>query len=149
MIVLIQRVKQASCSIDGKIYSQIEKGLTVFLGIEKSDDQSDVSWLASKVANMRIFQDDNNKMNLSCKDVKGSILIISQFTLHASTKKGNRPSFINAASPETALPLYQAFIDSISEEGLLAVTGVFGADMKIALINDGPVTIILDSKVRK
>ena len=145
MRALIQRVSEASVTIDGEVYSAIGCGLLVLLGIEADDSQEDIDWLVKKISLMRIFEDADGKMNNSVMDVKGSMLVVSQFTLHASTKKGNRPSFINAARPETAIPLYERFIADCKE--LLPVdTGQFGADMKVALVNDGPVTIWLDSK---
>jgi D-tyrosyl-tRNA(Tyr) deacylase len=145
MRALIQRVSEASIKIDGEVYSTIDSGLLVLLGIENDDSQVDIDWLVKKISLMRIFEDADGKMNKSVIDVNGSLLIVSQFTLHASTKKGNRPSFINAARPEFAIPLYEQFIEDFKE--LLPVkTGDFGADMKVTLVNDGPVTIWLDSK---
>lgn len=147
MRAIIQRVSQASVTIDNNVKSSINKGLLVLLGIEENDNDKDIDWLIRKIIQMRIFSDADDKMNLSVKDIKGDILVISQFTLFASTKKGNRPSFIQAAKPDVAIPLYEKFI--VATEKLLnkkIQTGVFGADMQVELINDGPVTIILDSK---
>ena len=147
MKVVIQRVSHASVTIDNKIVADIQKGLLVLVGIEELDNQEDINWLTSKIANLRIFDDANHVMNLSLKDVDGEIIIISQFTLQASTKKGNRPSYLKAAKPEIAIPLYESFIAQMETElGKQVQTGQFGADMKVALLNDGPVTIIIDSK---
>ncbi|UBM61785.1 D-tyrosyl-tRNA(Tyr) deacylase [Candidatus Sulfidibacterium hydrothermale] len=147
MRALIQRVSSASVSIEGSIKSEIKQGLLVFLGIEERDTQEDIDWLAGKICRLRIFDDENGVMNLSVTDIQGDILLISQFTLHASTKKGNRPSYIRAARPETAIPLYEKFI--ARTEDLLEKkigTGKFGAHMHVTLINDGPVTIFIDTK---
>jgi D-tyrosyl-tRNA(Tyr) deacylase len=147
--VVIQRVSSASVSIDKKIVADIQKGLLVLVGMEDSDEQEDVNWLCQKIANLRIFGDANEVMNLSVKDIKGDIIVVSQFTLHALTKKGNRPSYIKASKPEIAIPLYENFVQQLENElGKKVQTGVFGADMKVALVNDGPVTIIIDSKNR-
>ena len=147
MKVVIQRVSQASVTIEGNKVADIQKGLLVLVGIEDLDNQDDINWLTSKIANLRIFDDANHVMNLSLKDVDGEIIIISQFTLQASTKKGNRPSYLKAAKPEIAIPLYESFIAQMETElGKKVQTGKFGADMKVALLNDGPVTIIIDSK---
>ena len=147
MRAVIQRVKKASVIIDEKTHSRIEQGLLIFLGIEPSDSIEDIEWLSGKISRLRIFDDENNVMNLSVCDVNASCLVISQFTLFASTKKGNRPSYIRAASPEIAVPLYEKFIDTLANTTQISVkSGIFGADMKIELINDGPVTIIIDSK---
>ena len=147
MRVVIQVVSEASVSIDGQIYSQIQQGLLILLGIEYSDMEQDVEWLSKKIANLRIFADENNQMNKSVIDVKGQLLVVSQFTLHAKTKKGNRPSFIEAARPEVAIPLYEAFVKRLSEDSQSQVlTGKFGANMQVNLCNDGPVTILIDSK---
>ncbi|WP_317896633.1 D-aminoacyl-tRNA deacylase [Aurantibacillus circumpalustris] len=147
MRIVIQRVAQASVTIDKQIHSSIEAGLLVLLGIEDEDTEEDINYLVQKLCNMRIFSDEEGKMNLDVKQIKGKILIVSQFTLHASAKKGNRPSFIKAARPEKAIPLYETFIRETSFiSGKACKSGVFGADMQLALINDGPVTIILDSK---
>jgi D-tyrosyl-tRNA(Tyr) deacylase len=149
MVAVIQRVSQASVNIEGKEKAKISKGFLVLLGIAEGDNAEDVEWLSKKVAGMRIMADHEGKMNLSLADVNGDILLISQFTLHASTKKGNRPSFVNAAKPEIAIPLYEEFIKSLERElGKKIETGEFGADMKVGLVNDGPVTIIIDSKNR-
>ncbi|OFY84332.1 MAG: D-tyrosyl-tRNA(Tyr) deacylase [Bacteroidetes bacterium RIFCSPLOWO2_12_FULL_31_6] len=147
MKVVIQRVSQASVTIDGKIKSSIGLGLLVLLGIEEADTQEDIEWLSSKIINLRIFNDENGVMNLSLKDINGEVILVSQFTLHASTKKGNRPSYIKAAKPEIATPMYQKMILQLQADlGKTIQTGEFGADMKINLLNDGPVTIIIDSK---
>ncbi|MGO3181527.1 MAG: D-aminoacyl-tRNA deacylase [Aequorivita sp.] len=150
MRALIQRVKKASVTIEGKIHSEINQGLLILLGIEAEDTQEDIDWLARKITRLRIFSDDNDAMNLSVQDIDGDFLVVSQFTLHASTKKGNRPSFIYAAKPENAFPLYEKFILQIENETNKKVqTGTFGAMMDVALINDGPVTIWIDSKRRE
>jgi len=150
MIAVIQRVSQASVKISGKIKSEISNGLLVLLGIEDADDDNDIYWLTKKIVNLRIFNDQQNVMNLSVMEVGGEILVIPQFTLHASTKKGNRPSYIKAAKPEIAIPRYQKFVKTIEEIlGKIVGTGEFGADMKVNLINDGPVTIIIDTKEKK
>ena len=150
MRVLIQRVSQASVTIDGKIKSSIGSGLLLFVGIEEADSTEDIEWLVGKICRLRIFDDANGIMNLSIQEVNGEILVISQFTLHAMVKKGNRPSYIRAARPETAIPLYESFLKTIKEtSGLNVLSGEFGADMKINLINDGPVTIYIDSKLKE
>jgi D-aminoacyl-tRNA deacylase len=147
MIAVIQRVSEASVKIDGIINGQINNGFLVLLGITLTDTEEDLEWLAKKIIGLRVFSDDEGKMNLDIETIDGNILLISQFTLHASTKKGNRPSFIEAARPEIAIPLYEAMILKLSVLlGKKIETGKFGADMKVALINDGPVTIIIDSK---
>lgn len=147
MRIVLQRVSEASVTIEKQLFSEIKEGLMLLLGIEESDTQEDADWLIQKVVNMRIFSDDEGKMNLSIQDIKGKFLVISQFTLHASTKKGNRPGFTKAAHPESAIPLYEYFVEQIKMSSNLDVkTGVFGADMKVALVNDGPVTITMDSK---
>ena len=147
MKAVIQRVSQASVTIDNHIVAQIQSGLLVLVGIEDGDNQEDINWLTSKIANLRIFPDANNIMNLSLKDIEGEIIVVSQFTLHASTKKGNRPSYIKAAKPEIAIPLYEKFVSQMEVEINKKVqTGKFGADMKIALLNDGPVTLVIDTK---
>ncbi len=149
MRVVIQRVSKASVTIDDQINSRINHGLLILLGVEDSDSIEDINWLCGKIAKLRIFSDDNGAMNLSVIDVDGDIIVVSQFTLHASTKKGNRPSFINAAKPVTAIPLYEQFIAQLEQVLQKPVqSGKFGADMKVELINDGPVTIIIDSKNR-
>lgn len=146
MRVVIQRVSEASVTIDSQITGQISKGFMILVGICPEDNLEDIHWLTQKIANLRVFGDEDGKMNLSITDIKGEILLISQFTLFASTKKGNRPSFIQSAKPEIAIPLYEQFINSLKETGIPIQTGTFGADMKVSLINDGPVTIIIDSK---
>ena len=147
MKVVIQRVNEASVSIDGQVVGAIQKGLMVLLGIETADTMEDVDWLSNKIVQMRIFDDAEGVMNLSVKEVGGNILLVSQFTLHASTKKGNRPSYIAAAKHDISIPLYEAMIKKLTADmGAPIQTGVFGADMKVALINNGPVTIIVDSK---
>ena len=149
MKTVIQRVSQASVTIDSKIVADIQKGLLVLVGIEDADNQEDSNWLCQKIANLRIFGDENDVMNLSIKDIDGDIIVVSQFTLQALTKKGNRPSYIKAAKPEVSIPLYEAFLQQLEKElGKKVQTGVFGADMKVALLNDGPVTILIDSKCR-
>ncbi|MGB7460711.1 MAG: D-aminoacyl-tRNA deacylase [Carnobacterium jeotgali] len=146
MKIVIQRTKEASVSIEGAIVGEISHGLVLLVGIEEQDQQEDVDYLVRKISKMRIFEDTEGKMNLSIEDVGGAILSISQFTLYAETKKGNRPSFIKAAKPEIAIPLYEALNTGLRETGLTVQTGEFGADMKVSLLNDGPVTIIIDSK---
>jgi D-aminoacyl-tRNA deacylase len=147
MKVVIQRVSQASVTINNEIVAIIDKGVLVLLGIEALDNQEDIKWLTSKIVNLRIFEDENHVMNYSLKETNGDIIVVSQFTLHAATKKGNRPSYIKAAKPEIAIPLYEAFVKQMEIElGKKVPTGQFGADMKVSLINDGPVTIIIDSK---
>lgn len=147
MKAVIQRVSQSSVTIDAKIVAEIQKGLLVLVGIEDSDCQEDISWLTSKIANLRIFADENEVMNLSLKDIDGEMIVVSQFTLHAATKKGNRPSYIKASKPEIAIPLYESFVKQMEIElGKKIQTGQFGADMKVSLVNDGPVTIIIDTK---
>lgn len=150
MRAVIQRVKNASVKIEEKIFSEIGNGLLIMLGVEAEDTQEDIDWLVSKIVKMRIFSDVNDAMNLSVLDVEGDILLVSQFTLHASIKKGNRPSFIKAARPEVAIPLYEKIIDAFNKELTKPIkTGIFGAMMDVALINDGPVTIIIDTKNRE
>ena len=147
MRVVVQRVSKASVVINSDEICNIKNGLLILLGIELNDSDEDIVWLTKKIINLRIFSDENGKMNHSVTDVSGEIIVVSQFTLHAKTKKGNRPSYINAAKPEIAIPLYEKFTDLLRKEsGLNVYTGKFGADMKVSLINDGPVTIILDSK---
>ena len=150
MRALIQRVTSASVHIEGNEFSKIDNGLLVLLGIEDEDSESDIDWLSSKISQMRIFDDGNGQMNLSVNDINGEILVVSQFTLHASTKKGNRPSFIKASKPNHAIPMYEEFIRHISDKIQNDVlTGEFGASMEIKLVNDGPVTIWIDSKNRE
>ncbi|MDB9960917.1 D-aminoacyl-tRNA deacylase [Oceanihabitans sp.] len=147
MKVVIQRVSHANVSIDGNEVAAIDLGLLVLLGIVNDDTQDDINWLSKKIANLRIFGDDNNVMNKSLLDVHGDAIVVSQFTLHANTKKGNRPSYLKAAKPECAIPLYEAFVKTLENDlGKPIQTGRFGADMKVSLLNDGPVTIIIDSK---
>jgi D-tyrosyl-tRNA(Tyr) deacylase len=147
--IVIQRVSSASVTVDSKIVADIQKGLLVLVGIEDADLKEDSNWLCQKIANLRIFGDENDLMNLSVKEIDGEIIVVSQFTLQALTKKGNRPSYIKAAKPEFAIPLYEDFVQQLEKElGKEVQTGVFGADMKVALLNDGPVTILIDSKFR-
>ena len=149
MRALIQRVKTASVTINGQLFSEINKGLLIFLGIEVEDTLEDIQWLTGKIARLRVFSDENDAMNLSIQDVNGNCLVVSQFTLHANTKKGNRPTFIRAARPEIAIPLYEKFIIQLEKQtGKKVFTGTFGAMMDAGLINDGPVTIWMDSKNR-
>lgn len=149
MRVVLQRVSEASVVINNENVASIKKGLLVLLGIVNEDTQDDIEWLCKKIVNLRVFPDENGVMNTSVLDAGGDIILVSQFTLHASTKKGNRPSYIKAAKPETAIPLYEAFKDRLQIElGKAVQTGQFGADMKVHLVNDGPVTIIIDSKNR-
>ena len=147
MIAVIQRVSEASVKIENEIKGNINYGLMILLGIEEDDNQEDIEWLTRKIINMRIFNDDNGVMNKSLLDVNGEILLISQFTLHASTKKGNLPSYIKAAKPDIAIPLYEKMLNELDQQITTEIqSGEFGADMKVSLVNDGPVTIILDSK---
>jgi D-tyrosyl-tRNA(Tyr) deacylase len=147
MRAVIQRVTRASVHIDGQLRSQIQQGLLVLLGIEEQDDDEDIEWLSGKILRMRIFSDSQGLMNLSLEEINGELLLISQFTLHASSKKGNRPSFIRAARPEQAIPLYEKMIKALELNLKKKIgTGIFGADMQVELVNDGPVTIIIDSK---
>lgn len=150
MRVVLQRVKEASVTVEGKVISEIGLGFLILLGIEAEDTPDDVNWLAGKIARLRVFADENDAMNRSIVDVQGACIVVSQFTLHASTKKGNRPSFIKAARPDVAIPLYESFVLQLEKEiGTEIYTGKFGAMMDVALINDGPVTIIIDSKQRE
>lgn len=150
MKVVIQRVSEASVTIDQNIVAQIHQGLLILVGIESEDNLEDINWLVSKIVYLRIFGDEKNVMNLSVKDSDGEIIVVSQFTLHALTKKGNRPSYIKAAKQEIAIPMYEKFVQLLELElGKRIQTGQFGADMKVALVNDGPVTIIIDSKNRE
>lgn len=150
MRIVIQRVSEASVTVDGKVCGSIAKGLLLLVGIEDSDNESDIEWLTQKTIQLRIFADEEGKMNRSVTDVQGEILVVSQFTLHASTKKGNRPSYIRSARPEIAIPLYEAFCETLSKlVGKEVQRGIFGADMKVRLLNDGPVTILMDSKNRE
>lgn len=149
MLAVIQRVSQASVTIKGNLKASIQRGLLVLLGVTHTDSAEDVKWLSKKIAHLRIFGDAEGKMNLALADVSGDLLLISQFTLHASTRKGNRPSFIEAARPEIAIPLYEQMIATLGKElGKPVFTGEFGADMQVSLLNDGPVTILMDSKNR-
>lgn len=150
MRIVAQRVSKASVTIDGKVKSAIGPGMMVLLGVEEADNEEDVEWLCAKLAKMRIFADENDAMNLDINQINGSFLVVSQFTLHAMTKKGNRPSFIRAARPEQAIPLYELFVKRLHEvSGREVLTGEFGAMMEVELINDGPVTILMDSKNRE
>jgi D-tyrosyl-tRNA(Tyr) deacylase len=150
MRVLVQRVSEAAVVIDGLESARIGRGFLVFLGVEEADEREDVDWLAGKVARLRVFSDAAGAMNLPLHEIDGEVLVVSQFTLHASTKKGNRPSFIRAAKPEKAVPLYEMFVTVLgSEIGRPVATGRFGVDMHVSLVNDGPVTIWMDSKVRE
>ena len=147
MRTLIQRVQHASVTIDGQLKSQIRKGLLVLVGIEDRDTQEDIEWLCKKIANLRIFDDENGVMNRSVVETEGEVMVVSQFTLHASTKKGNRPSYIHASKPDIAIPMYEAFCAEMGLQiGKEVQTGTFGADMKVELVNDGPVTIWIDSQ---
>ncbi len=150
MRVVLQRVSEAAVHIDGKVNGEIGNGLLILVGIEEADTKEDISWLCNKIVKMRIFNDEDGVMNSSIQDVSGDILVISQFTLHASTKKGNRPSYIKAAKPDVAVPVYKQFLKEIEEQlGKKVEVGVFGADMQVSLTNDGPITIIIDSKRRE
>ncbi len=147
MKAVIQRVTEAAVTIDGILVAEIQKGLLVLIGIEDADTEEDIAWLTAKIANLRIFGDANEVMNLSLKDTHGDMIVVSQFTLHAQTKKGNRPSYIKASKPDIAIPLYETFVKQMETElGKPVQTGQFGADMKVRLLNDGPVTIIIDTK---
>ena len=145
MKIVIQRVKEASVAVEGKIVGEISQGLLLLIGVDENDTQEDANWLIKKVVDLRIFSDSEGKMNLSVKDVAGEILCISQFTLISDYKKGNRPSYIKAAKPEKAIPLFEYFKSEIGKSGLKIESGIFGADMKVSLLNDGPVTLVLDS----
>ena len=150
MKIVLQRVSQASVTVESKIVADIQKGLLVLVGIEDSDTKEDIDWLVGKIIKMRIFGDENDVMNCSVQDIDGDIIVVSQFTLHASTKKGNRPSYIKASKPEFAIPMYGNFVKSLEKDFQKKVqTGIFGADMKVSLLNDGPVTILIDSKNRE
>ncbi len=150
MVAVLQRVSSASVTIEGNVKSSIKKGLLVLVGIEDTDTQEDIDWLANKIVNLRIFNDAEGIMNVSVKEDGGDLIVVSQFTLHASTKKGNRPSYIKASKPDVAIPIYEKFVKAV-ETGLekTVQTGEFGADMKVSLLNDGPVTIVIDTKDRK
>ncbi|MCC9072838.1 D-tyrosyl-tRNA(Tyr) deacylase [Flavobacterium sp. F-65] len=150
MRVVLQRVSSASVVVDNNKVADIQKGLLVFVGIEDADNQEDIDWLVGKIIKIRIFNDENDVMNCSVQDVDGEMIVVSQFTLHASTKKGNRPSYLKASKPDTATPMYENFVATLEREfGNKIQTGIFGADMKISLLNDGPVTITMDSKNRE
>lgn len=150
MRAVIQRVTQSSVTVDGKVVGEIASGLLVLLGIEDADTDSDIEWLSNKIVNLRIFNDEQGVMNKSVIEIEGNILLISQFTLHGSTKKGNRPSYIKASKPEVAIPMYEKMINQLSKDlGRTIEKGIFGADMKVKLVNDGPVTIIIDTKNRE
>ena len=150
MRAVIQRVTRASVTVEGNITGSIGMGLLVLIGIEDADDQEDIIWLSNKICNLRIFSDPEGVMNLSVKDVNGDLLLVSQFTLHAATKKGNRPSYIRASKPDIAIPLYEKMIAQLRQDlGKPVPTGIFGADMKVDLLNDGPVTIIIDTKAKE
>ena len=147
MRAVVQRVSRASVTVDGTVISKIEKGLLILLGVEDGDSKEDIVWLSKKISNLRIFNDNSNVMNLSLLDITGEAIVVSQFTLHASTKKGNRPSYIRAARPDIAIPMYKQFIRQLEVDlGKKVGTGIFGADMKVELLNDGPVTILIDTK---
>jgi len=149
MIAVIQRVSEASVTIEKEVVACIQNGMLLLVGIEEEDSQEDIEWLSSKIVNLRIFDDTNGVMNRSIKDISGEMIVVSQFTLHASTKKGNRPSYIKAAKPEVAIPIYEKFIDQLKHDfGKVIQTGKFGADMKVALVNDGPVTILINTKIK-
>lgn len=150
MRVVIQRVKEASVTVEGKNSSKIKRGFLILLGIENEDTNNDIEWLSRKIVQLRVFSDEKGAMNTSLQEIQGDLLVVSQFTLHASTKKGNRPSFIKAARPEVAIPLYEKFIEQLERDSNQKVaTGQFGAMMEVALVNDGPVTIVIDSKIRE
>jgi D-tyrosyl-tRNA(Tyr) deacylase len=150
MKAVIQRVSQSSVTIESEVVASIQQGLLILIGIEEADTKQDIEWLSSKIINLRIFGDENGTMNFSVKEVNGDAIIVSQFTLHASTKKGNRPSYIKAAKPDIAIPLYEQFVQQFEKDLEKKVqTGQFGADMKVSLINDGPVTILIDTKNRE
>jgi D-tyrosyl-tRNA(Tyr) deacylase len=150
MRAVIQRVSEASVTVDGNVTGAIKNGLLVFVGVEDADTTEDIHWLSNKIVHLRIFNDDNRVMNLSVKETNGEILLVSQFTLHASTKKGNRPSYIQASKPEIAIPVYEKLIAQLEQDGGKKIaTGIFGADMKVRLLNDGPVTIFIDTKQRQ
>ena len=150
MRIVIQRVSEASVTVDGEVTGAINAGLLVLMGIEDADSEEDINWLSNKISNLRIFNDENGVMNLSVKEMGGDVLLISQFTLQASTKKGNRPSYIKASKPDIAIPVYEKMILQLQQELEKQIqTGIFGADMKVKLLNDGPVTIVIDSKSRE
>ncbi|ASW74809.1 D-tyrosyl-tRNA(Tyr) deacylase [Chryseobacterium piperi] len=148
MKVVIQRVSEAQVKVEGKVVGEISKGFMLLIGIDENDEKTDADWLVQKILNLRVFSDADDKLNLSIKDITGEILCISQFTLIADYKKGNRPSFIKAAKPDQAIPLFEYFKEEIAQSGLKTESGIFGADMKVSLINDGPVTIVMDSHTK-
>lgn len=148
MKIVVQRVKEASVKVEGKIVGEVSEGLMLLIGVDETDETNDADWLIKKIIDLRIFSDENGKMNLSVKDISGEILCISQFTLISDYKKGNRPSYIKAAKPEKAIPLFEYFKEEIKTSGLKIESGIFGADMKVSLLNDGPVTLVLDSKTK-
>ena len=148
MKIVIQRVTEANVKVEGKIVGEITKGLLLLIGIDEEDEKTDADWLVQKILNLRVFGDEEGKLNLSVTDISGEILCISQFTLIADYKKGNRPSFIKAAKPDKAIPLFEYFKTEIAKSGLKTESGIFGADMKVSLLNDGPVTIVMDSKTK-
>lgn len=148
MKIVVQRVKEASVKVEGKIVGEVSEGLMLLIGVDETDETNDADWLIKKIIDLRIFSDENGKMNLSVKDISGEILCISQFTLISDYKKGNRPSYIKAAKPEKAIPLFEYFKQEIKKSGLKIESGIFGADMKVSLLNDGPVTLVLDSKTK-
>lgn len=148
MKTVIQRVSEASVKVEGEIVGKINRGLLLLVGVDENDEKADADWLVQKILNLRIFGDEDDKLNLSVKDISGEILCISQFTLIADYKKGNRPSFIKAAKPDKAIPLFDYFKEEIAKSGLKTESGIFGADMKVSLINDGPVTIVMDSQTK-
>lgn len=149
MRAVIQRVSEAHVKVDHEIVGKIHKGFLVLLGITDNDTEEDISWLTNKIVNLRVFSDTEGKMNLSLQEVDGQILVVSQFTLYASTKKGNRPSYLRSAKPNIAIPIYESFIATLTQKGIVTEEGIFGADMKVSMINDGPVTIIIDTKDRQ
>jgi len=149
MRALIQRVQHSSVTIDAQVHSSIQQGLLILLGVEDLDTEEDIQWLSRKIIQMRIFDDENGVMNQSVLDITGELLIVSQFTLHASVKKGNRPSYLKASKPPVAIPLYERFLEVTSESGLIVQSGIFGADMKVSFLNDGPVTIWVDTKQKE
>lgn len=148
MKIVVQRVKEANVKVDGKIVGEIQEGLLLLIGVDEDDDKEDANWLVKKIIDLRIFSDNEGKMNLSVKDISGEILCISQFTLISDYKKGNRPSYIKAAKPDKAIPMFEHFKEEIKKSGLKTESGIFGADMKVSLLNDGPVTLVLDSKTK-
>lgn len=148
MKVVVQRVKEANVKVEGNVIGEISEGLMLLIGIDENDENDDADWLVKKIVDLRIFSDEDGKMNLSVKDISGEILCISQFTLLSDYKKGNRPSYIKAAKPDKAIPMFEYFKEEIKKSGLKIESGIFGADMKVSLLNDGPVTLVLDSKTK-